>query len=82
MPQRQLAQIGEPVAQLNLGRGQQLASRARVALRPLGNEVELQSDGHEPLLSTVVKIALQAPTLLRDQAHELLLLFDLIPGLP
>jgi hypothetical protein len=60
---RELAQVVEPLGELLLGRGQQLAGLLRVLLERGADHPQVDRDRDEPLLRAVVQVALQ-PTAL------------------
>ena len=59
----QLAQLVEPLGELLLRRGQELARRGRVLLERRADHAQVERDRHEPLLRAVVEVALEPPAL-------------------
>ena len=67
---RQLTQVGQPLREILLGDGKELARGSRVVLELAPDHAQPDRDRDEPLLCSVVQVALESPALAVADLHH------------
>ena len=59
----ELAKLVEPLGELGLRRGEELAGGRRILLELRADQAKVERDRHESLLRAIVQVAFEAPAL-------------------